>query len=69
MHEKNPHNGKNKDSNIKEILDAALSFMKNKIITAENDKVAIILYGSRLSSNSLQFNNIFVFQKLDSPDA
>jgi hypothetical protein len=43
--------------------------MKTKIITSDNDKIGIVLYGSKVSNNSLNFNNIFVFQKLDSPDA
>lgn len=49
MHEKNPHNGKDHSSNIEMILKAALSFMKTKIITSDNDRIGIVLYGSKLS--------------------
>lgn len=43
--------------------------MKTKIITSDNDKIGIVLYGCKTQSNSLNFNNIHVFQKLDGPDA
>jgi hypothetical protein len=43
--------------------------MKTKVITSENDKIGIVLYGCRESNNSLSFNHINVMQKLDSPDA
>ena len=45
MHEKNPHNGEGHPSNIDLILRAALSFMKTKIITSDNDRIGIVLYG------------------------
>lgn len=69
MHEKNPHNGDDNPSNIEQVLKACQSFMKTKIITSDNDKIGIVLYGCKLSNNSLQLNNIYVLQKLDSPDA
>lgn len=43
--------------------------MKTKVITSDNDKIGIVLYGSKIANNTLNFNNIHVFQKLDSPDA
>ena len=43
--------------------------MKTKIITSDNDKIGIVLYGCKTAQNSLNFNNIHVFQKLDTPDA
>lgn len=43
--------------------------MKSKIITSDNDKIGIVLYGCKTSNNSLNFNNIYVLQKLDTPDA
>ena len=43
--------------------------MKTKIITSDNDKIGIVLYGCNSTSNSLNFKNIHVFQKLDGPDA
>lgn len=47
MHEENPHNGG--DSNLTQILKACLSFMKTKIITSDDDKVGIVLYGCKHS--------------------
>ena len=44
---------------------AALSFMKTKIITNDNDKIGIVLYGSKKTENSLNLANITVMQKLD----
>lgn len=49
MHEKNPHNGEKNPSNIEMILKAALSFMKTKIITSDNDRIGIVLYGCKLT--------------------
>ena len=46
MHESNPHNGAEQTSNIEQVLRAALSFIKTKIISNENDKIAIVLYGT-----------------------
>jgi len=43
--------------------------MKTKIITSDNDKIGIVLYGCRESNNYLSFNHINVLQKLESPDA
>ena len=42
------------------VLRAALSFMKNKIITNDNDKIGIILYGCDKTENSLNLNNVFL---------
>jgi hypothetical protein len=69
MHEKNPHNGDGKESNVEQIVKACVSFMKTKVITSENDKIGVVLYGCREASNSLSFNHINVMQKLESPDA
>ena len=60
MHEKNPHNGEGESPNIEQVLKACLSFMKTKIITSDNDKIGIVLYGSKVSQNSLSLPNIFV---------
>lgn len=43
--------------------------MKTKVITADSDKIGIVLYGCKEASNALSFNNVYVLQKLDSPDA
>ena len=54
---------------------ATLSFIKTKIISNENDKVGIVLYGVSQSGlkvkneNSLNFKNIHVLYSLDVPDA
>ena len=69
MHDPNPHNGEGNPSNIEQVLKACLSFMKTKIITSDNDKIGIVLYGCRESANALSFEHINVMQKLDSPDA
>ena len=79
MHMQNPHNGADQESNIEQVLRAALSFVKTKIITNENDKVGIVLYGCGESGNpreqavknenSLNFKNIHVMYSLDIPDA
>ena len=69
MHDKNPHNGEDQASNLEQIIKACLSFMKTKIITSDNDKIGIVLYGCKETSNSLNFNHVYVLQKLDSPDA
>ncbi len=69
MHEKNKHNGDGLQSNVEQILKACLSFMKTKVITSDNDKIGIVLYGCRESANTLSFQHINVMQKLDSPDA
>ena len=61
MHEKNPHNGEGHPSNIAQVLKAAHSFMKTKVITNENDRIGIILYGCKQSQNQLQLDNIYVF--------
>ena len=47
MHEKNPHNGEDRPSNIDLILKAATSFIKTKVITSENDRIGIVLYGCK----------------------
>jgi len=69
MHEKNPHNGEGSPSNVNQVLKACVSFMKTKVITSDNDKIGIVLFGSKHSKNSLNFGHIFVLQNLDSPDA
>lgn len=45
MQQINPHNGPDQQSNIEQIIRAALNFVKTKIISNENDKVAIVLWG------------------------
>jgi ATP-dependent DNA helicase 2 subunit 1 len=69
MHEVNPHNGEGHPSNLEMILKACLSFMKTKVITSDNDKIGIVLYGSSKENNTMSFKHINVLFKLDSPDA
>lgn len=69
MHEKNPHNGEGQPSNLEQVLKACLSFMKTKVITSDNDKIGVVLYGCRDANNALSFQHINVMHKLDSPDA
>ena len=56
-------------SSVDSVLRAALSFMKTKIITSDNDKIGIVLFGCNKTENSLNLPNITVLQKLDTPDA
>ena len=56
-------------SSVSCVLKAALSFMKNKIITNDNDKIGVVLYGCNKTSNLLSLANVYVLQKLDIPDA
>lgn len=75
MQQPNPHNGADEQSNIEQVLKATHSFVKTKIISNENDKIGIVLYGcakdgGRVSnSNSLNFTNLHVLYSLDIPDA
>ena len=74
MFKQNPHNGHSEPdcestSSIDSVLRAALSFMKTKIITNDNDKIGIVLYGTKVTDNSLNLSNIAVMQKLDQSDA
>ena len=64
----NKHN-QSSVSNVNEVLRALSSFMKTKIITSDNDRIGLILYSTRLTKNSLNFNNIYVLQSLEEPDA
>ena len=72
MHQFNPHNGQDQQSNIQQVLRAAHSFVKTKIITNESDKISIILYGVAQNGNNknqLNLNNIHVMCPLNEPDA
>lgn len=74
MYAQNLFNGRPTDdcqstSSIDSVLHAALGFMKTKIITSDNDKIGIVLYGCDKIQNSLNLPNITVLQKLDTPDA
>ena len=74
MYAQNEFNGRPTEdcestSSVDSVLRAALSFMKTKIITNDNDKIGIVLYGCNKTDNSLNLPNITVLQRLDTPDA
>jgi len=74
MYAQNIFNGQPADdthstSSIDCVLRVALSFMKTKIITSDNDKISVVLYGCAKTDNSLNLPNICVMQRLDTPDA
>ena len=66
MLQPNQHNGDTKECNAAQVLRAALSFIKTKIITAESDRLAIILYGQNADDIS---KRVEVLYALDQPDA
>lgn len=74
MYAQNMFNGRQAEdcdstSSIDCVLRAALSFMKTKIITSDNDKIGVVLFGCAKTDNSLNLSNVSVLQKLDTPDA
>ena len=65
MYAQNAFNGRPSDdcestSSVDSVLRAALSFMKTKIITSDNDKIGIVLYGCNKTDNSLNLPNVTV---------
>ncbi len=65
MYAQNMYNGRPSEdcdstSSVDSVLRAALSFMKTKIITSDNDKIGIVLYGCAKTDNSLNLSNISV---------
>jgi len=68
MHQPNPHN-KDRASNMVEVVKAIIGFAKAKIINSENDKVGVVFYCCAKTDNPLQYKNVAVFSKLDTPDA
>jgi len=65
MFAQNSNNGRATDdcestSSVDSVLRAALSFMKTKIITNDNDKIGIVLYGCNKTDNSLNLSNVTV---------
>ena len=74
MYARNEFNGRPTEdcestSSVDSVLRAALSFMKTKIITNDNDKIGIVLFCCNKTENSLNLPNITVLQRLDTPDA
>ena len=64
MFARNSHNPDCLDS-VTQVLKAALSFMKTKIITSDSDRIGMVLYNTGTTNNSLNFENIFVMMPLD----
>lgn len=54
-------------------FDAALKttreILKARIISSDNDRLAVVFYGTRESQNNNAFDSIYTFQDLDMPDA
>ncbi|DBA83496.1 hypothetical protein WJX79_009209 [Trebouxia sp. C0005] len=54
-------------------FDAALKttreILKARIISSDNDQLAVVFYGTRESQNNNAFENVYTFQDLDVPDA
>ena len=45
-------------SSVEAVLNAALSFMKTKIVTSDNDKIGVVLYGCNKTQNSMDYQNV-----------
>jgi hypothetical protein len=43
--------------------------MKTKIVTNDNDKIGLVLYGASQSNNPLKFKGLDIPMALDTPDA
>jgi len=56
-------------SQFEVVMNAVSSFMKAKIITNDNDKIALILYNVKKAKNGMNFGGINTVFSLDSPDA
>ena len=56
-------------SNFETVIKAAVGFLKTKIIANETDQTGIILYNCDKTQNSLNFEGIYAFEKLDRPNA
>ncbi len=41
----------------------------DKIISSCNDMMGVVLYGTRESKNQFDFNNVYIYQDIDTPDA
>jgi len=68
MLEGNRHN-EQQVSNVEQILRAFQSFMKNKVISNENDKLGLVFYNCSQSQNTLSSKGVAVLLALETPDA
>lgn len=51
------------------VMDAAICFIKDKIIASEGDNLGIIFYNTASTANHMNFPNLFVYQDLAESDA
>jgi ATP-dependent DNA helicase 2 subunit 1 len=51
------------------VMQAAVSYLKRKIVAAETDRVGVILYNVQATANHMNFPHILVLQELETPDA
>lgn len=56
-------------SNFETVIKAATGFLKTKIISSELDQTGIVLYNCDKTQNSLNFNGVYILDKLDRPNA
>lgn len=56
-------------SNFVTVIKAAMGFLKTKIISSELDQTGIVLYNCNQTQNYLNFEGIYVLDKLDRPNA
>ena len=45
------------------VLQAALGFLKNKILSSESDKIGIILYNTQFIKSHMNFSGLYVIKK------
>ncbi|KAK3285317.1 ATP-dependent DNA helicase II subunit 1 [Cymbomonas tetramitiformis] len=63
------HKAENDESSFEITTRVLLDFLRNKIISSGNDMVGICFFGSREKKGNLNFENVYVYQELDFPDA
>lgn len=68
MMEKNQYN-EGGLSNFETVVKAATGFLKTKIISSELDQTGIVLYNCDRTQNSLNFDGVYILNKIDRPDA
>ena len=56
-------------SNFSTVIKAAIGFLKSKIISSEMDQTGIILYNCDQTQNNLNFDGVYILDKLDRPNA
>lgn len=51
------------------VMQAAVSYLKRKIVAAETDRVGVILYNVETTGNHMNFPHVLLLQELETPDA